>query len=131
MTVSLNTTQTRTDDDLTAPASASAPYKVTFTVNSAVGISTSVLVFAVVSDSFDHVAQPLELSIYPDTRAAAVSAGASYYRSSSVTQAFADVNVANDFADMLYTRCNTLVKAYDVATSDFTVGSPETRVISS
>lgn len=125
MAVSITHTQTRTD---TVPpaASSSAPYRVVDSVTAAVGISTAVFVFRYSDQKFDHVATVLDMNQYPE---GAPTPGKDYYRMSSVTRDFSDVNEAIDFGKTLITRMTALANEYATVTTSFTAGSPQTQTL--
>lgn len=121
-------TQTRTT---TAPpaASSSAPYRVADVVTAATGISTSVFVFKVAGSVFDRVATVLDMETYPDSLVAASNANLPYYRQTSMAVDFTDVSLAIDFAATVRTRLTALANEYEIVTTSFTAGSPQTETL--
>lgn len=126
MAVTITHTQTRTDA-VPPAASLSAPYRVVDVVTATTGgLSTSVFVFRYSDQQFDHVATVTDMQSFP---AGGPTPGKDYYRLSSVTKDFADVNEAIDFGKTLIQRLTTLANEYTTVTASFTAGSPQTQTL--
>ena len=142
MTVAtLTHTQTRTTS--VPPAlSVSAPNRVVDVVTASTGFPEStvpgptspayVFVHKVADGLFDHVATVLDMQTYPggvNGLTDAQTANQPYYRKASVTQDFASMAVAQDFAATLISRMTSLCKEYDITSTGFTTGSPQTETL--
>jgi hypothetical protein len=94
-------------------------YRVNIVVDSAVDITPDIFVYETVSENFSHVALPWDIDNIPYTSlAAAQTAGANYYRLSTVTRDFTTVLAADEFSRYTRGRIAWLVNEYidDVAT---------------
>lgn len=137
MAITLVSTQTRTDDDFTPPASVHAPYKIEHVVdaNATTGISPAVFVYAVSpgpAGAYHHVASPAELTLYLTSRAEALAAvpPQAFFRQSTMVNAFSTPSEADTYSTYIWTRLNALVRDSHISASSFTEGSPETKTIS-
>ena len=106
-----------------------APYQVIDTVTAATGIDKNVFTYDVSSSTFNHVSTVLDMVTYLDTHAAAVTAGHPFYRQLTVTKNHASVTEAQAFANMLIARMTSLAREYDIVTTEFTAGSPQTETL--
>jgi hypothetical protein len=88
-----------------------------------------VFIFKVADGLFDHVATVLDMNTYYDNLTAAQSANHMYYRQYQLYRDHSDVNLAIDFGKTLISRMTALCLEYDLATVNFTGGSPQTATL--
>lgn len=84
-------------------------YRVDNQVTAATDMSEHVFVFTV-EDVFSHVAYPYDMITWPETKAAAITAGLGFYRSTAVVKDYETVPEASDFAVHSLLRADNLVK---------------------
>jgi len=94
------------------------------------GIPLALVVFAVETSAYSHVASTHDILTYPDTRAAAVAAGLDYYRQVAVTREFDNLTDAQDFALHVRSRLQFLSNDYPATTDDFVGSATYTYVTS-
>lgn len=85
-----------------AQTAGTATYTVTNTVTASVGISPAVFVFFRDTAVFDHYATVADLSLYPDSQAAALAQGVNYFRQPTVVRTWNTIDLMN--ADLTITR---------------------------
>ena len=90
-------------------------YQVVDTVTASTNIPLEPFVFTVSTELFNRVATVYDMDTYPNTRAAAVTAGLDYYRLAEVTALWPDLDEAREFADGLAERLKSLVVEYAAA----------------
>jgi len=104
-------------------------YRVQDTCTAGVGIEKEAFVFAVLDDSFQHVATVDNMLNLPNTKAAAQLANLDYYRDDVVVRDHTSLSLAEDFAATINARLKSLVVQYDVAVNAF-VGTTTSTVSS-
>ena len=112
--MSVSVTHTQVNSVLTGPL-----YQVIDTVTATTGIDTNVFILSVVDDSFQYVASVADMYAFPNTKAAAITANQTLYRSAVGTMAFAAISNAVNFAATNVERIEWLVNAYNTATNAF------------
>ena len=112
--MSVSITHTQVNSVISGPL-----YQVVDTATAATGIDTAVFVYATSTSAFSHVAAADDMSLWPNTRAAAVTASLAYYRATTVTQAFPAIADAVNFATYNNQRLQTLVNDYNTVTHNF------------
>lgn len=105
---SLTLSQTRT-------VNMDGTYSVTNTITAATGMPPEVFVFTTSTQTYDHVAAPFDLQTYPNTSVTPMA----FYRQSSVTQVFKDVDSAVTAAASIKTIVSDLVVAYGELVATF------------
>lgn len=86
------------------------------------GITLALFVFAVIDETFNHVATVRDIETYPESKAQAVNDGVDYYRQTSVTREYNNIVDATAFATHVRARLNFLVQDYPRTVDGF-VGS--------
>jgi hypothetical protein len=96
------------------PQTVSSPdgvlYRVNIEVLTAGGIDKNVFVYRVADDTFMHPATPYDLLNFPVGRAAAVAAGAEFYRMSTVVRTFPTSRSVAETITVHKSRLRLLVK---------------------
>lgn len=119
MPVSVTHTQTRSVEE--GPA-----YVVYDVVDASDGIAPEVFVFRTDDDAFNRIATIGDMTTLPAGKAAAVAAGADYYRLPDVTRSFASLSAADNAATGISQRIQLLVVEYDAAVTSFIGTTTET-----
>ena len=104
------------------------PFIVTDTVIGSLNIQQEVFVFEVDTDEYNHVATAADMQLYPNSKAAAVTANLGYYRAATVTASFPSTLQANAFADVLEERLKLLCVDYDTLLTNYTASVTETVI---
>ena len=119
MSSSITHTQTRS-------LQAGSIYRVVDSISASTTIDPSLFVFSTDSQKYNRVATVLDLAVLLDTYAAAVTAGAAYYRLAEVTYDTAVLEDAVEFAVEIKGLLAALLHDYDLATTSFVGAETET-----
>lgn len=112
MTVRIEMRQTRTLE-------ADPIYRVKNEITYASEIAKEVFVFQVATEEFSHVAYPYDMENVPVGKAAAETAGNSFYRALEVTKSYDSLQGAMAFAQHSRNRVEFLADEYEIATEGF------------
>jgi hypothetical protein len=113
MAVSVHHTQVR------SVIGGSTPYQVVDTVDSSVNIEKEVFLLSVVDDSFVQVASAAQMLNYPVSKVTAIADNKQFYRTATVTLAFASVIAATRSGGDLIDRMQLLVAEYKKLSTTF------------
>jgi hypothetical protein len=102
-------------------------YQVYNEITESDNISDKLFVFTTATDTFSRVATVFDVLNVPDSKGAAETADADFYRESVVTFSHSEISTAVTEADRIITRLKNLAHSYNKAQEDFL--SDETTVI--